>query len=495
MSEYKMMIGGQLVDAVHGGTMDVVNPANGKVVATVPKADEADVDLAVRAALAAFPGWRNTSLESRVNLVLKLAAKLREHGEELARLETISYGGPISKTLAFDANAAPGNLEFIAGIARGLTGLTISANPGAKVMTTREPLGVIGLITPWNFPMTTATSKLAPALTTGNTVVLKPASCAPLTCLKIGEYAREVGFPDGVINVVTGPGDTVGEAIVKHPGVDKINFTGDSHVGKRIMEIASQYVKPVASELGGKNPFVVFDDANLDAAVEAGVYAAFFNSGQNCGSPSRFYVQEGVYDEYLSRFIAKAGAITVGDTMDPGTMMGPLAYPACRDNAEKAVKKAVEDGCKLLLGGARPDTPETRDGCYMVPTVLEVYDNKVALMQEEIFAPVVGFYKFRTVEEAVDLANDSRYGLCGSVWTNDYRKGMKVIDQFKMGTSWINQHLEICPETPWGGRKESGWTKENSMLVFDEYTWQKHVWMNMEDEPHTFWENFLKTIG
>jgi len=492
MSEFKMLIDGKLVDALSGKTMDVVNPANGKFVASVPCADEADVDLAVKAAQKAFPAWRKTYVADRVNLVLKLAAKMREHAEELAVLETLHYGGPISKTRAFDANGGPGNLEFIAGLARGLTGHTITANPNARIMTFREPMGVVGLITPWNFPMCTATSKLAPALVTGNCVVLKPASCAPLTILKIGEYAKEVGFPDGVINIITGPGSTVGEAIVKHPGIAKINFTGDSAVGKRIMHLASDYVKPVASELGGKNAFVVMDDAPFDGAIEAGIYAAFFNSGQNCGSPSRFYVQEGIYDKYLETFIEKAKAITVGDTMDPKTMMGPLAYPACRDNAEKAVAQAIADACTLRLGGERPNTPETKDGAYVMPTILEATDNTLPIMQEEIFAPVVAFYKFKEDREAVDLVNESRYGLCASVWTTDYRKGMKITDDFNVGTSWINQHLEICPETPWGGRKESGWTKENSMLVFDEYTWHKHVWMCMDDEPHTFWENFLK---
>ena len=494
MSEYKMMIGGQLVDAADGKTMDVTNPANGQYVATVPCAGEKDVELAVAAAKAAFPAWRKTYIGKRAELIFALADKLHEHAEELAELETLCMGAPISKTLAFDANAAPGNLEFIAGAGRSFYGNTISANPNAKVMTVREPLGVVGLITAWNFPMTTATSKLAPALITGNTVVLKPASCAPLTCLKIGEYAKEVGFPDGVINVLSGPGSVVGEAIVKHKDVAKINFTGDSHVGKRIMYLASDYVKPVASELGGKNAFIVLDDANLNAAVEAGVYSAFFNSGQNCGSPSRFYIQEGIYDAFKEKFIAAAEKITVGDTMDPKTMMGPLAYMGARDNAEKMVEEALADGCKLLSGGHRPDTPETQNGAYMLPTILEVYDNSIHFMKEEIFAPVVGFYKVKTPEEAIELTNDNDYGLSASVWTEDYKKGMRVIDQLDTGTTWINQHLEICVETPWGGRKQSGWTKENSAIVLEEYTYQKHIWICMDDTPHTFWENFLKDI-
>ncbi len=490
--QYKMLIDGNLVDAKSGQTMDVINPANGKVVDTVPKAGIEDVDMAVKAARKAQTAWKNVYIKERTELILALAAKIRENAEELAVLETQQYGGPISKTRIFDMNAAPGNLEFIAGIARGLTGLTISANPNSKVMTFREPLGVIGLITPWNFPLTTATSKLAPALATGNTAVLKPASCAPLTVLKLGEYAKEVGFPAGVINIVSGPGNTVGEAIVTHPEIDKINFTGDSSVGKRIMRLASDYVKPVASELGGKNAFIVLDDANLDAAVEGGVYSAFFNSGQNCGSPSRFYIQEGVYEAFLEKFVAAAKTIIMGDPMDPKTMIGPLAYPACRDNAEKYIQQAKESGAKLLLGGERPNTPETKDGAFVAPTVFEVYDNKIPLMQEEIFAPVVGLMKVKSAEEAVDMVNDSRYGLCASVWSMDYRKALLAIERLKVGTSWINQHLEIVTETPWGGRKESGWTKENSVLVLDEYTWHKHVWMNMDEMPHTFWETALR---
>jgi acyl-CoA reductase-like NAD-dependent aldehyde dehydrogenase len=258
------------------------------------------------------------------------------------------------------------------------------------------------------------------------------------------------------------------------------------------MRLASERILPVASELGGKNAMIILDDANLEAAVEGAAYSAFFNSGQNCGSPSRFYVQEGIYDAFVEKFVEAAKKITVGDPMNPETMMGPLAYNACRDNAERYIEQAKRDGARLLLGGERPDTPDTRDGAFVVPTVFEVYDNRMELMQEEIFAPVVGIMKVKDGREAAELTNDSRYGLCASVWTMDYRKGMLLTEKLNVGTAWVNQHLAIVSETPWGGRKESGWTKENSILVLDEYTYHKHVWINMAETPNTFWADKLK---
>jgi acyl-CoA reductase-like NAD-dependent aldehyde dehydrogenase len=249
---------------------------------------------------------------------------------------------------------------------------------------------------------------------------------------------------------------------------------------------------PVAAELGGKNAMIVLDDANLDAAVEGATHAAFFNSGQNCGSPSRFYVQAGVYDEFISRFAQAASKITVGDPMDERTMMGPLAYMKCRKTAERFVAGAKKAGCRAIIGGEPPQDPYLSRGAFVLPTIFEVYDNKIELMQEEIFAPVVGVMKVDTPEQAVELANDSRYGLCASVWTEDYRLGMKLLDELDVGTAWINQHLAIVPETPWGGRKESGWTKENSVLVLDEYCWHKHIWINTAEKPHTFWEDRIK---
>ena len=289
---YRILIDGKLCDPVKGGTMDVVNPANGQVIAKAPRCTAEDVDLAAKAAQKARKAWKNTYIGDRANYLMKLAELIRRDQDLLIPMETAQYGGPISKTSRFDIPSAAGELEFMAGIGRAVTGTTITANPSARVMTVLEPYGVVGLITPWNFPLVTAVSKLAPALITGNCCILKPASCAPLTVLKLAEYCVEAGIPAGVVNILTGPGSEVGEAIVTHPLVRKTNFTGDSRVGKRIMELSAPTVKPVASELGGKNAMIVLDDAEIDAVVETATYSAFFNSGQNCGSPSRFYVQE-----------------------------------------------------------------------------------------------------------------------------------------------------------------------------------------------------------
>ncbi|MDR3310964.1 MAG: aldehyde dehydrogenase family protein, partial [Oscillospiraceae bacterium] len=445
-----------------------------------------DVDLAVRAANAAQDVWRNTYVGKRAEILIRVSQLIAGHFDELVALETAQYGGPVMKTSRFDIPAAIGEFELMAGLGRSHTGLTISANPSARVMTFREPLGTVGLITPWNFPLVTAVSKLAPALICGNTVVLKPASCAPLTVLKMAEYCAEAGFPDGVVNILTGPGSEVGEAMVTHPGIAKINFTGDSEVGKRIMSLAAPLVKPVASELGGKNAFVVLDDAELDAAVECAAYASFFNSGQNCGSPSRFYVHESVYDEFTAKFVAAADKITVGDPSDPRTMMGPLAYAKCRETAEKFVADAISGGAKALLRRELP--AELERGAYVMPTILEFADNSAPFMREEIFAPCVGIVRVRSDSEAAALVNDCKYGLCASVWSRDFRRAMLLTEKLRVGTAWVNQHLEIVPETPWGGQKESGWTKENSVLVLDEYTYHKHLWLNMDEKPHTFWE-------
>jgi acyl-CoA reductase-like NAD-dependent aldehyde dehydrogenase len=359
-------------------------------------------------------------------------------------------------------------------------------------MTVREPLGVLGLITPWNFPLVTAIAKVSPALITGNTCVLKPPSCAPLTVLRLAEFAVEAGLPPGVLNIVTGPGSTVGEALVTHPKVAKINFTGDSSTGKRIMALASAAVKPVASELGGKNAFLVLDDADLDGAVEGAIWGSFFNSGQNCGSCSRLFVQEGIYDRFVEKFVAAAKGLKMGDPLKPKTMIGPVAYKGHRDGIEKFVEGAKKTKARLLLGGARPDGPETKNGFFVTPTIFGECDPKSEFMQEEIFGPVVGLTRVKTPEEAVALTNDTRYGLCASVWTKDVRLGMVMANQIKTGTVWINQHLAIVFEIPWGGCKESGWSKENSTLALEEYTMQKHLWIDLAGTPQTPWQDMIR---
>lgn len=487
-AEYRVLINGELCESATKETMDVINPANGRIVGQAPKCTELEVDRAAEAAWKAAPGWAETSPTERAEIFFRMANLLRKHRQEWARLETMQYGGPIFKTLNFDMRFDAEHFEFMAGVGRAVTGATLPVGPQAMSMTIRQPLGVVGLITPWNFPLVTAISKITPALMMGNTAVVKPPSCAPLTVLKLGELAVEAGFPPGVLNIVTGPGSSVGEALVRHPYVSKINFTGDSETGKRILALASAAVKPVACELGGKNAFIVLHDADMEPTIEGAIWGGFFNSGQNCGASSRYLIHESVYDQFVEKFVAAARMLRVGDPSNPETMIGPVAYKGHRDNIERFVERAKESGARLLLGGERPNTPETRDGYFVAPTIFGDCDPKSELMQEEVFGPVVGLTKFRTPEEAVQIANDSRFGLCASIWTRDIRQGLVMAKQLKVGTVWLNQHLSIVFECPWGGCKESGHSKENSIMVLDEYSMMKNVWIDLVGTPSTPWQ-------
>ncbi len=489
--EYKILINGKLHSSYSGQTMDVINPANGLVIGSVPKCSPREVDKAVDAARKAFPGWASKPIGDRGKLLRKLGQAVAARKDELAKLETMQYGGPLWKTTSFDMTFIPEMLEFYAGTARAVTGLNLPVGTDSTSMTTREPLGVVGLITPWNFPLITVIAKLAPALIMGNTCVVKPPSCCPLTALILGELTVEIGMPQGVVNIVTGPGDTVGEALVKHPDVAKISFTGDSIVGKRVMALASETVKPLFMELGGKNAFVVLPDADMKATIEGAVWSAFYNSGQNCAAVSRFLVHDSVYDEFAKKFVASSKKITCGDPMKLSTMMGPLAYKGHFETVEKYIASAKKSGAKLLLGGKRPNTPDTKNGYFVVPTIFGECNNDMEFMREEIFGPVVGLIRFKTIEEAIAITNDTRYGLCASIWTTDLRTGLNMSKQIQTGTVWLNQHLCIVFDVPWGGFKESGFGKENSILCLEEYTQIKNVWIDLHGNPATPWHDIV----
>jgi acyl-CoA reductase-like NAD-dependent aldehyde dehydrogenase len=487
-SEYKVLINGELCESATKETMEVINPANGKIVGFAPKCTALEIDRAAEAACKAQPAWAAKSPTERAGIFFRMAALLREHREEWAKLETMQYGGPIFKTFNFDMRFDAEHFEFMAGVSRAVGGMTLPVGSQAMSMTVRQPLGVVGLITPWNFPLVTAISKITPCLMMGNTAVVKPPSCAPLTVLKLGELAIEAGIPAGVLNIVTGPGSSVGEALVQHPYIAKINFTGDSETGKRILSLASASVKPVACELGGKNAFIVLPDADMKATIEGAVWGGFFNSGQNCGASSRYLIHESIYDEFAEKFVAAAKRLRVGDPLNPETMIGPVAYKGHRDNIERFVERAKKSGARLLLGGDRPNTPETKDGYFVAPTIFGDCDPKSEIMQEEIFGPVVALTRVKNPEQAVEIANHSRFGLCASIWTKDIRKGLVMTGQLKVGTVWLNQHLSIVFECPWGGCKESGHSKENSVLVLDEYSMFKNVWIDLVGSPSTPWQ-------
>jgi acyl-CoA reductase-like NAD-dependent aldehyde dehydrogenase len=486
---YKILIDGKLFDTPTGETMEVINPANGKLVGLAPKCTPKEIDKAVAAARKAAPAWAAKTIGERGKILRQLGSAIAARKDELAKLETMQYGGPLWKTTSFDMTFIPEMLDYYAGTARAMAGMTLPVGPTCTSMTVREPLGVVGLITPWNFPLIVIMAKLAPALIMGNTVVVKPPSCAPLTALVMGEITTKIGMPPGVINIVTGPGSTVGEALVKHPDVAKISFTGDSIVGKRIMALASETAKPLFLELGGKNAFIVCADADMDATIEGAVWSAFYNSGQNCASVSRFLVQKDIYDEFSKKFVAATKKITYGDPLKMSTMIGPMAYKGHRDTVEKYIASAKKSGAKLLLGGERPNTPDTKDGYFVAPTIFGNCTNDMEFMREEIFGPVVGLIPFSTNQEAVNITNDTRYGLCASIWTKDLTEGLRMSQQIKTGTVWINQHLLIAFEVPWGGFKESGFGKENSTLCLEEYSQIKHVWIDLVGNPATPWHD------
>lgn len=490
MQKYGAYINGEYVDASGGETFDVVNPANGQAFAQAAQCTPADVDKAVEAAAAAAPGWAATPVGQRSKVLLKLSQLLMQHQQEIAELETAEHGSPIRKTMNFDVPLCADFFEYFAGVGRALTGETLPIGPWVVSVTVKEPLGVVGLITPWNFPAMMVTWKLGAALITGNTCIVKPPSVAPLTTLLLAQYATEAGAPPGVVNVITGPGETVGEAMVTHPGIAKIGFTGDTSTGKRIMSLASDQAKPVGLELGGNNAFIVLADADLESAVEGAIFGCFFNTGQVCAAASRLFVHESLYDAFVAKFVEQAKALRLGDPMDFATVIGPVPYAAQRDKIEYYVESAKKEGAQLLLGGERPAGLDA--GYYVGPTIFGNADNSMEFMQDEIFGPVVGVSKFSDPQEAIAQANATRYGLSASIWTSDLRNGLNLAGQLKVGTVWLNEHLMIFCETPWGGCKESGYGKDLSTMVLDEYVHTKHIYMDVTGAPVKPWYNILK---
>ncbi|HMK34108.1 MAG TPA: aldehyde dehydrogenase family protein [Desulfomonilaceae bacterium] len=490
--QYKALIGGEWVDSSTGAQFEVLNPANGQVVGTAPLCGKAEVDKAVEAALEAAPGWAATPVGQRSKVLLKAAQLIMARQEELAILETQQQGSPIRKTMNFDVPLCAEQLEYFAGVARSVTGQTLPVGPWCMSATVKEPLGVVGIITPWNFPALMVVWKLGAAVVMGNACVVKPTSVAPLTTLKLGEIFQEAGAPAGVVNVITGPGNTVGEALVSHPGVQKIGFTGDTATGKQIMNVASAHVKQVGLELGGKNAFVVLADADVDAAVQGAVFAGFFNSGQVCAAASRFFVHKSLYEEFCGKFVAEVSKLRYGDPMNPETVLGPVAYMEHRDKIESYIETTKRDGARLLLGGERSNIPEIRDGAFVGPTIFADCTPDMKIMQDEIFGPVVAVTPFDSTEEAIAGVNSSPYGLCASLWTKNVSGGLALAGQIKTGTVWINEHLMIFCETPWGGCKQSGWGKDLSTMVLEEYVMTKHIYVDLTGQPEKPWYAILK---
>ena len=475
----RLLINGQWVDG--GKTFDTVNPATGEVLTQIVDASPTDVDHAVDAARRAFEGkngpWRKMPASERGRLIWRLADLVEQHIDELAELETVDNGKPIFESRHVDMPMVIDVLRYYAGWATKIHGETVNTFDSAFTYTLREPVGVVGLIIPWNFPLLLASWKLGPALACGNTIVLKPAEQTPLTTLRLGELAIEAGIPAGVLNIVTG-GPETGKAIVRHPGIDKIAFTGSTAVGKEIMRSAADTLKRVTLELGGKSPNIVFADSDIDSAVKGAINGIFYGKGEVCNAGSRLFVESKVQDEFLDKLVGRAKKMLPGDPLDPKTRMGAIVSQEQMHTVLGYIEAGKAEGAKLIAGGSRVSVDGGK-GFFIEPTVFSGVSNEMKIAQEEIFGPVLATLKFDDVDEVVELANRNQYGLAAAIWTRDVKKAHQVSRQLRAGTVWINTYGLMDAALPFGGYKSSGFGRELGQAALEHYTEIKTVWMNM----------------
>ncbi len=477
LSPGRLFIGGEWQDAESGKRFEVIDPARAEVVTEVAEADAADIDRAVRAAREAFEGdWRKMMPRQRGRLMWKLAERLEERKDEIALVETLNNGKPLFES-GIDVAMTIQTYEYYAGWATKIEGETIPVSvPYQFNYTLREPIGVVGAIVPWNFPLNLASWKVAPALAAGCTVILKPASETPLTALLLADAAAEVGFPPGVLNVVPGHGRTAGEALVAHPGVDKIAFTGSTAVGQHIARVAVDTVKRVSLELGGKSPNIVFADADLPAAAKGALNGIFYGKGEVCAAGSRLLVEESAHEQLVGMVAEGADAMKVGDPLEKGTRIGAVVSEQQMETVLGYIQKGVEEGARVVAGGGRADI---EPGYFVKPTVFDDVTSDMTIAREEIFGPVLATLTFDGVEEAIELANDSMYGLAAAVWTSDVKKAHYVASRLKAGTVWINTYNLYDPASPFGGYKESGYGRDLGRHALEGYTQVKSVWVNL----------------
>jgi phenylacetaldehyde dehydrogenase len=475
----KMLVDGEQVESLSGATFATLDPATGEPLADVAQAGPEDVDRAVQAARRALEGpWGSMSASERSRLMVRLADLIEEHADELAQIESLDNGKPVTYARAADLNLAMDQLRYFSGWPTKIAGETLPVGyPDMHAYTRMEPVGVVGAIVPWNFPLNLAMWKVAPALAAGCTVVLKPAEQTPLTALRLGELALEAGIPPGVLNVCPGYGDT-GAALVEHPGVDKITFTGSTEVGKQIARTASDTLKHVTLELGGKSPNVILADADLAAASAGAAAAIFFNSGQVCSAGSRLMIEKSVYDEVVSAVVDEAGKLQLGPGLDPTTTLGPLVSDEQLGRVTGYLEQGVQDGASVACGGQRANG-ELAGGYFVEPTVLTDVSDDSAVCREEIFGPVVVAQAFDSVEELAARANATSFGLAAGVWTNDVRKAHKLAALIQAGTVWINCFNYFDAAAPFGGYKESGYGRDNGRTALEQYLQVKTVWTNL----------------
>ena len=477
----QMVIGGETVDAADGQTFDVVNPATGSIIATAPLGGREDVDRAVTAARAAFDdrkGWASWAAGKRGRSLSKLAALIKQHTEELAQLESQNIGKPITGARG-EVTGARLVFDYYAGAANKVFGQTIPVSKPGLDLTLREPIGVVGLIVPWNFPLLMASWKVAPALAAGNTAILKPASYSPLTAIRLGELALEAGIPAGVLNIVTGPGGTAGASVAAHPGIGKVAFTGETTTGQEIMRLAAGNVKKISLELGGKSPNIVFADADLERFARESPYSVFDNSGQDCCARSRILVERSAHEQVVELFTAATRNVKVGNPADEATEMGTLVSVRQLDRVKDYIEIGLAEGATLVLGGEAPEDPALASGAYLMPTVFDGVSNEMRIAREEIFGPVVSIIPFDTEEEALRLANATPYGLSGSIWSRDLGKALRAAKALQAGVISVNSNSSVHTEAPFGGYKMSGIGRELGMSALDLYTETKNVFIDL----------------
>ena len=475
----QLFINGEFVDAADGATIDLVNPYDNSKIGDLAEAKAADVDRAVAAAKAALPAWSKMAAADRGRLLLKLADAIEERAEDFARLESIDTGHPLRDTRLLDVPRTVVGYRYFGGMADKLQGDVIPVEQGFLNYTQREPLGVVGSIVPWNFPLMFTSWKLGPALAAGNTIVLKPSELTPLSSLKIAALMTEIGIPPGVVNIIPGYGHSAGAHLAQHPDVAKIAFTGSTHVGRKIIEYSATNIKKVQMELGGKGANIVFDDANIAAAVNGSAFAIFHNQGQACIAGSRLLLHERIADEFLNRFVTLAKSIKLGDPLDPATEMGPLTSVQHLQRVLSYCDVAREEGGEILIGGRQPEADHLSKGCFVEPTIVRAeHGSRVTL--EEVFGPFVTVSTFKTEEQALEMANSTEYGLGGGLWTQNLSRAHRFAKAMKSGMIWINCYKRVNPGSPFGGMKQSGYGREMGFEVMREYTQVKSVWVNVD---------------
>lgn len=477
---HQLFIDGRFVDALSGATQATLNPHDNSVIAEVAMAGREDVDLAVAVAQRAFPAWSRMAAADRGRILLKLADLIEANAEELARLESLDTGHPIRDSRALDVPRTAACYRYFGGMADKFQGETIPVEAGFLNYTLREPVGVVGQVVPWNFPLMFTAWKMAPALAAGNTIVMKPAEITPLTSLKIAELMAEAGLPPGVVNMLPGLGSVAGQCIAEHPGIAKVAFTGSTATGRRIVEASAGNLKKVQLELGGKGPNIVFDDANLVAAVNGSAWAIFHNQGQACIAGSRLMLHERIADEFLERFTTLARSIRLGNPLDAATEMGPLTSAMHRDRVLSYAAVARDEGGEIVLGGRAPADPSLSAGCYVEPTVVKARSWRDRVAQEEVFGPFVTVLTFKDDAEALAIANGTDYGLGSGLWTSNLQRAHRFARDLHAGMVWINSYKRVNPGSPFGGVGQSGYGREMGFDAMREYTQVKSVWVNVD---------------